>query len=332
MNIQYLRASSINTYSGCQFQFFLETILEIPSISGKKALLGTIVHHVLELMAKASKSENKTGLRVEHIKLLDFCWNRYKKENLGKIELNDKKDKKFCLESIEKILCSSYNPLNLKVLATEKQFKIPILSEGFKFDYYDLVKKTNISGNYEMRGTMDLITEVDKDTIELIDWKTGSRKCWNTGVEKDYDYLSSKDIQLRMYDLATSILYPQYKNILLTIHFVNDGGPFTVCFDQDQRKETLEIIRSNFNAIKGNSLPDRIKETNSANLWKCRSVCFYGKTKTENGCNICDNVHNYMLANGTDKTIERITAVKAAKNSVVKAQTSDRRNVFKDEA
>ena len=55
MNIQYLRASSIKTYEGCQFQFFLESILQIPSGSGKKALLGTIVHHVLEIMAKANR-------------------------------------------------------------------------------------------------------------------------------------------------------------------------------------------------------------------------------------------------------------------------------------
>ena len=65
MNIKFLRASSINTYRGCEFQFFMEQILELPSKSGKKALLGTIVHHVLELMAKGSKTNRDFGLIVD---------------------------------------------------------------------------------------------------------------------------------------------------------------------------------------------------------------------------------------------------------------------------
>jgi len=330
MNIQYLRASSIKTYEGCQFQFFLESILQIPSGSGKKALLGTIVHHVLEIMAKANKLGHKDDLFTDHKKLFEICWDRYKKENAGKIDLNEKADKKFCILSIEKIINSSYNPTKLNVLHTEKQFRIPLTMPGFTFEYYDVLSKKTTSGNYEIRGTIDLITKVSDETLEIIDWKTGSRKSWETGELKDYDYFASNDIQLRMYDLATYMLFPQYKNRLLTIHFVNDGGPFTVCFDDAQRAETLEIIKKYFNTIKGNNLPSRIKEVEPSQSWKCKSTCHFGKTKTQNGCSICENVYNYNLAHGIDKTILTIDKIKSEKLEEKIASTSNRRNVFKD--
>jgi hypothetical protein len=331
MNIQYLRASSIKTYEGCQFQFFLDSILEIPSGSGKKALLGTIVHHVLEIMARATKLGHKDGLLLDHVKLLDICWKRYKIENTGKIELADGADKKFCLKSIEKVLGTKYDPRNLKVLHTERQFRIPLTLPGFTFEYYDVLSKKTTAGNYEIRGTIDLITKLDDQTLEIIDWKTGSRKSWETGELKEYDYFASKDIQLRMYDLAVSMLYPQYKTRLLTIHFVNDGGPFTVCFDDDQRKETLNIIKEQFNTIKGNHLPTRIKEVNGSQAWKCKTTCHFGKTKTTNGCSVCDNVFNYLVANGIDIPILRVVEVRKSKAEEKALKTSDRRNTFKDD-
>jgi len=328
MNIKFLRASSINTYRGCEFQFFMEQILELPSKSGKKALLGTIVHHVLELMAKGSKTNRDFGLIVDHNKLLDICWNRYIKENPDMVM--KPADKKFCLKTIEKVLGTQYDPRKMKILFTEKQFKIPLLMDGFKYEYYDLVKGSIDKGNYEIRGTIDLITEVDKDTIEIVDWKTGSRKCWNSGEVKEYEYLQSKDIQLRMYDLACSMIFPQYKNIILTIHFINDGGPFTVSFDESQRKETIDIIKNSFNAIKWNQLPSRIKDTKASDRWKCKSVCHFGKTLTNAGCSICDTIHSYAVGNGIDKTVSQINALRAAKATEKAKLTSNRRNTFEE--
>lgn len=326
MNIKFLRASSINTYKGCEFQFFMEQILEIPSKSGKKALLGTIVHHVLELMAKGSKIGRNFGVITDHVKLLDICWNRYIKEN--PTMTMKPADKKFCLQSIEKVLGTQYDPRSLKVLFTEKQFRIPLTTEGFKYEYYDIINGSVEKGNYEIRGTIDLITEVDKDTIEIIDWKTGSRKCWNSGEVKEYDYLQSKDIQLRMYDFACSMLFPQYKNRLLTIHFINDGGPFTVAFDNDQREETVNLIKNTFNSIKWNHLPTRIKESKADEKWKCKSVCHFGKTMTAAGCSICDTVHSYMIGNGIDNTIDQINKIKQIRSENKLKLTSNRRNTF----
>ena len=326
MNIKFLRASSINTYKGCEFQFFMEQILELPSKSGKKALLGTIVHHVLELMAKGRKNGRTEGLVNDHKKLLEICWSRYEREN-SEIVLKAA-DKKFCLTTLEKVLGTRYDPRNLNVLFTEYQFKIPIPHQGFNFEYYDIIKGSVEKGQYEIRGTIDLVTEIDKDTLEIVDWKTGSRKCWNTGEVKEYDYLHSKDVQLRMYDLACSFMFPQYKTRLLTIHFVNDGGPFTVSFDDKDRQETIEMVRNCFNSIKWNQMPSRIKETKASDKWKCKSVCHFGKTKTADGCSICDTIHSYALGHGIDATVTEINKVKKAKEFEKSKLTNNRRNQF----
>ena len=327
MNIEYVRASSINTYDGCQFQYFLEYVLGVPSKSGKKALLGTIVHHVLEIMARAKKNGRTTGKYVDHENLFRICWDRYMKEEGDNYEFK-KADINFCKRTIQKVIDSPYNPLNLNVIDVEKRFQLPIKSEGFAFDYYDILKKEQKSGFYELRGTSDLVTKVDEDTLEIIDWKTGSRKDWNSGVLKDYEYLCEKDIQLRMYDLAMSLVYPQYKNRLLTIHFINDGGPFTITFDDQKRAETLEIVKTKINNIKENWLPTRLKETNPKDSrWKCKNVCFFGKNKTSSGACYCDNVHSFMMHNGIEKTMEGVAKIREDGQSD-SVKTSDRRNVY----
>jgi hypothetical protein len=323
MNIQYVRASSINTYSGCQFQYFLEYVLGLPSKSGKKALLGTITHHVLELLARAKKVGHVSDSYVDPENLLDICWERYSKEEADNYDLK-KADYNFCKRTIARVIGTDYDPKNLNVLATEKSFRLPI--EGFNFSYYDVVKKSNESGHYEIRGTSDLVTIINDDTIEIIDWKTGSRKDWNTGVLKDYEYLSSKDMQLRMYDLAMSMVYPQYKTRLLTIHFINDGGPFTVSFDDEQRKETVNWLKTKINDISDNWMPTRLKETDpKTSRWKCKNVCFFGKTKDKNGSCYCESIHSYMTHNGIDKTMIQVDGLKKNNDSQVK--TSNRRNV-----
>lgn len=328
MKIQYLRSSSINTYSGCQFQYFMEYVLGLPSLSGKKALLGTIVHHVLEIMARAKKNNHLSGVFVNEEKLLEICWNRYLEEETGRFKL-EKRDFNFCKKTIAKVLDGPYNPLKLNVIDTEKRFQLPLDGDGFSYEFYDLLKKETTSGQYELRGTSDLITKIDSETLEIIDWKTGSRKCWNTGVMKDYDYLKQDDIQLRVYDLAMSIVYPQYKTRLLTVHFINDGGPFTVTFDDNERRETLSILKNRINSIKENWLPTRLKETKPKDArWKCKNVCHFGKTKGPNGNCICDNVYYYMLEKGMDKTELRVSDIKEEKKNSSLNKTSDRRNIY----
>jgi len=249
MNIEYVRSSSIGTYRDCPHKYFLEYVLQIPCPAGKKALLGTIIHHVLEIMARAKRTGHHK-LKDKYIDpkyLLDICWKRYTDEEADRFQFTNA-DYKFCVKSIDKVLTSLYNPLDLNVIKTEQRFKIPITKPGFEFEYHDLATKQVKKGQYEIRGTVDLITQSGKDSIEIVDWKTGKRRCWISGKDKDHESLRD-DIQLRLYDLAVSLLYPNYEHIMFTIYYINDGGPFTVAFTPEDREETYQILLKEFNTI-----------------------------------------------------------------------------------
>lgn len=326
MNIQYCRASSYNTYYDCQCKYFYEYVLNLPSPAGKKANLGTIVHLVLEILAKAKK----TNHHLLHDKFTDYRWllgvviKRFSQEETRWKYTED--DIKFCIKNIENVLNSTHSPLSLDILKTEQRFQIPIMRPEFHVSYYDLIKKQEIESWFELRGTVDLIYKIDNETLGILDWKTGERKCWIKGTEKQYEDFEN-DFQLRMYDLAVSLLYPQYKHRLITIFFTRSGGPFTVSFSDKQREETYNLILKHYNEAKRNNLPTRIKEEKRDQLWKCEYVCHFGKTKDQNGHSICDRLNYYLNTHGIDQTIIRVNELKTSSKSEDKS-VGNRRNVY----
>lgn len=278
MNIGYLRASSANTYLDCPFKFFLHFVVGFTSNPGKKAVLGTAAHWVLELLGKAKKTNHYLlGDKYSDYKYLtEIVWARILKQHP---EFTfTKADHKFVLDQVESVVFSKYNPLRMKILKTEHQFQIQVQRSGFYYHHANEITDQIHQGFMELRGTIDLITEFDEDTIEVIDYKTGQRTDWITGEVKEFDKFFS-DLQLRMYDLATSQLYAKYKNRLLTIIFTRDGGPFTVSFNTQDWEHSLAEFRKIFQRIKDDKLPSRLLDdpTKGLSRWKCNYVCQFGK-------------------------------------------------------
>ena len=71
-----------------------------------------------------------------------------------------------------------------------------------------------VQGQLAIKGTIDLVTKINDDTIEVVDWKTGRRMDWATGEVKDYKKLES-DPQLLLYYYAISKLYPEFPNRIM---------------------------------------------------------------------------------------------------------------------
>lgn len=104
---------------------------------------------------------------------------------------------------------------------------------------------------------------------------SGKRLDWATGEEKTLAKLQD-DPQLRIYHYAVSALYPQYDHIICTIYFVNDGGPFSICYDKSDLPQTENMLRKKFEIIKQTEIP-KLNKT-----WKCTKLCHFGKTTFEN--------------------------------------------------
>ncbi|NDF28542.1 hypothetical protein EB159_03575, partial [archaeon] len=112
-----------------------------------------------------------------------------------------------------------FDPRKRHIHFPEPHFDIPIEEDWAKFEYEINGKK--LKGQLAIKGTIDLVTKINDDTIEVIDWKTGRRMDWATGEVKDYKKLEN-DAQLLLYYYAISKLYPDFPNRIMSIFFYKD--------------------------------------------------------------------------------------------------------------
>jgi len=310
----------------------MEYVLGWRGKGGIKADKGTIVHKALEILAvaKKAKQDGQKYIEDEIVKKLDV--NYYDINNIveqvyhyysSAFSYHDWQpiDLKNCTDWTWKALKLNdgmFDPRKRFVVEAEPHFDFEIDEPWAKYEY-DLSGE-KIRGTLSMKGTMDLITKVDDGFYEIIDWKTGRRLDWATGEEKTFAKLT-KDPQLRIYHYAASQLYPEAEQIMVTIYFINDGGPFSICFTKKDLPETKEMLRKKFEEIKNTRIP-RLKRS-----WKCSKICHqgmstfegtdihpmietrhgkvipYGQTMTK-----CEQIRYEMEKKGMDKVVEEYTA------------------------
>ena len=323
MIVTYIRSSSYNNYSYCQMQYFITYVLGHQATSGKKAELGTIVHKVMEILAKLKKYQQdnpkKTKLTIEDDALGSLSIK--KSELLQKDIVNSllsksfkfytsesthsftKADSENCLQLVWDTLNyndGQFDPRYRNIVAAEPHFDIPIDEDWAHFEYEYNGKM--IKGQLAIKGTIDLVTETSEGIIEVIDWKTGRRLDWATGEEKTYEKLCS-DPQLLLYNYAISKLFPDYKQSIMSIFFIKDGGPFSMCFDESDQKRFLKMLKAKFEDIKNNQKPQPISP-NREN-WKCTKLCHYCKTNWPGtDQNMCIYIENSLKSNGMEQTIK----------------------------
>jgi hypothetical protein len=272
----------------CEHQYFLEYVLGWRGPSGQKADKGTITHKVLEILAVIKKAQQDDLTEVVDDVVGNININSY---NLNSIiekvykYYTEKtphhkwsaKDYKDCYSWVYKAIefnNGMFDPRNRNILEPEQHFDFEIRKPWSKYRY-SLQDGSKLEGHLALKGTIDLITKVNNDTIEIIDWKTGRRLDWATGQEKTQEKLE-KDPQLRIYHYAIKNLYPQIKHIIFSIYFINDGGPFSICFSDDDLAGTEDMIRAKFDVIKNTKRPQLHKS------WMCSKLCHFGKTTFDN--------------------------------------------------
>lgn len=297
MIITYFRSSSFNAHNMCEQQYFLEYVLGWRGPSGQKADKGTIVHKVLEILACIKKGiqDNNSSINDDIFgdidvvnydldTIIDQVYTFYSKSAPHHKWSN--KDHKDCKEWVYKAINLNngmFDPRNRDILQPEQHFDFEIRKPWSQYSY-DIGGGKTLSGHLALKGTIDLITKVNDDTIEVIDWKTGKRLDWATGQEKTQEKLE-KDPQLKIYHYAIKHLYPNIKNVIFSIYFINDGGPFSICFHDYDLASTEDMLREKFNHIKHTKKP-KLNKT-----WMCNKLCFFGKTTFE-GTNV-DSIAEY---------------------------------------
>lgn len=190
-----------------------------------------------------------------------------------------------------------FDPRKRTVVDAEPNFDFEIPYDWAHY-YYNLPDGEEVVGNLAIKGTIDLITKVDDNTLEIVDWKTGQRKNWATGEEKDYDALC-KDNQLMLYYYAARKMYPEYKNIMVSIFFVRHGGPFTVLFDDSTVEKVESLLREKFDYVRNCKIPKMLDEKQRD--FRCTRICDFYKQKMGNS-NLCKVIHDRIKKFGMEKT------------------------------
>jgi len=288
MQIQRVSASAMNSYPSCNFRYFCDQVLRLGQTSGKAATLGNICHEVFELMARL-KMRGKTN--VDPYWLFHRAWGyhtglrpdldirRYAKRVNKKTGVpNEMKDYTVTMQSFDRVLDDPYyNPYNLKVIGAEHKFEIDFPGDAFL---------TRLGKQLFQKGFIDLVHEIDEDTIEIVDWKTGEQKDFHTGEPIDFDYLI-RSIQPRLYHMAALVAFPQYKNVIVTFYYTKGDGPISFALDEQHILPTIETCLKFKDTVEADTV---IKRNRS---WKCR-MCSYDRS------GICDPVWSDMCTNGTE--------------------------------
>lgn len=294
----------------CEQQYFIEYVLGLRGPSNKKADKGTICHKVLEILAMIKQNQQNDIKEFEDDIagkiltqnydldiIIEVVYNYYTKQfHHHEWKTVDYKD---CKEWIYKAISLNngmFDPRNREILCPEQHFDIVIEKPWAKYSYD--TSEGSLEGYLGLKGTIDLITRVDDNTLEVIDWKTGKRLDWATGQEKTQAKLQN-DPQLMIYHYAISKIYPQYEYIIITIYFINDGGPFSILFTKDDLKRTEEMLRNKYDIIKKTKKP-RLNKT-----WMCNKLCHFGKTtftESNNVLPIIEYRDNQIVQKGSAMT------------------------------
>jgi len=249
----------------CPWLYFLEYVCNIPSESGRAARIGTIIHGVLE---ESSIARLKGLPDIDRFKLLAELVVKD-----GDLRPDDVKKGTRCLEWFQKN--SEWDPYSKSIIGVETKFEIELEGEKWR-----TVDESGKECQLVITGTVDRTDEIGPDWLHIIDYKTGARKDFSKPkptVKTSQDIFM--DIQPRMYHKALKHIYGErYSNFLVTMLYPNDGGPFTISYNDEDIKVTDNMLQKRFRTILTNNNPKRNQS------WKCKSFCSHGK----NG--ICDKV------------------------------------------
>lgn len=322
----YIRSSFLGSWEFCQLKTYINYCLGIEEESGKKAVLGTMTHKVLEALALCKLREQNDGkdsiiedavgeLSIdfpyqtdEGIDILcERVFQHYSSKSARDYAPVDLKTIKEWSKTEVNHQNGCYDPRKRQIFAAEQHFDIELTNPWAKYSYE--LNGEKFTGNVHIKGTVDLILDAGSDTIEVVDFKTGQRLNWATGKKKEYEDLCN-DKQLMLYYYALKKLYPE-KQILFTIFFIRDGGPFTLCFEDEHIIKTEEILKKTLNDVWNTNLPKMLSYRQSD--FRCTRLCEYFKNNyivngKDSGKNICRYVHDHIKENGIQVTTEQLMA------------------------
>ena len=89
----------------------------------------------------------------------------------------------------------------------------------------------------------------------------------------------------------------------VSIFYINDGGVFSLCFDEDDYQKAENILQQKFQQIKRSERPKLLSNENSH--WKCRKLCKFSQPHKEGAKkSACQHIRDEIRKKGISKVVE----------------------------
>jgi len=202
---QKVSNSRLTTWLACKEQYAAKYLHDprLPETVHKKTTLGSVIHSILEcLMDTSSVVEREVYAKysIENGTLHPTMARLYRML-IRKYGISGDEDIRELGETLLlKTFCHGFCE-HKKIIDIERGFEIPV------------------SPNVSITGFIDRVQEIDENTIELEDYKSGRPYSPN-------DCESST--QPFFYLIAAKTLYPKHKNVIFTFHFLSNKKSYTI--------------------------------------------------------------------------------------------------------
>ncbi len=211
MKLRGLSATGIKDFLQCQLKVVFRYDREIPSMKNDHMKIGIAVHNALEQFVKRMMKKQSFPDAGDYDFAIATFMNSATEEGLENMSFYAD-GKRMVTEFIDR-----FDPSE-EVLSVEGFFKL-----------------TTPDG-VPIVGAIDKVVKINEDTIAIIDYKT-ARNAMTTWDLQD-------DIQLSMYDLAASIMWPEYKNRLLFLDYVRIDKKVSTYRTDEDRETFNEFLNS----------------------------------------------------------------------------------------
>lgn len=202
--------SRIDTYEMCPSKYFFSYIKREPRQFGEAAVLGNIVHAVLEDVVSSSLPLSINEMRTKY------------EEHTKNLDPNSQISNS--LISVGTEIIEEFYDLN-----EGKLFDVFEKEMGFKF----------VIGNYLIIGFIDRV-DIVGDSVKIVDYKTGKREVAAKDVHEN--------LQLGIYALAASHLFPN-KEITAALHYLRTNRIKSHTYSKEDLENVKENLIKKINII-----------------------------------------------------------------------------------
>lgn len=207
----YLSASSINAYMDCPLRFKFQKILRVPIKSKGSLSLGSLIHSVVEAMAKDGMKDRNHGLKL----IEDGITRSIFPGSTDRATMSDR----------AKNMLDAY---------LEREENNPNSLEGVEIEFRIKV------GDIPLRGTIDRLERTPDGQLEVVDFKSGSTvKSKNKAVT---------DPQLNIYAEAVRSKYDQLP-AKATLFYLEKNKSVQYDITEESVKEVMKNIKDIANNI-----------------------------------------------------------------------------------